>query len=51
MDPVIMIVFVLFAGATLWVHSLVKKLDQRLRNLEKQHLALVAEIEQRLYQD
>jgi hypothetical protein len=51
MDPVIMIVFVLFASVTFWVHSLVKKLDQRLRSLEKQHLALVAEIESRLYDD
>jgi hypothetical protein len=51
MDPVIMIALVLLAGPTLWVHGLVKKLDQRLRNLEKQHLALVAEIERRLYED
>ena len=51
MDPVIMIVFVLFAGLTIWVHSFVKKLDQRLRSLEMQHLALVAEIERRLYED
>ena len=51
MDPVIMIFFVLFAGLTIWVHSFVKKLDQRLRSLEMQHLALVAEIERRLYED
>jgi ATP-dependent protease HslVU (ClpYQ) peptidase subunit len=50
MDPLIMIVIALFAGATLWVHTIFKKLDERLSNLEKQHLALVAELEQRFYQ-
>lgn len=49
MEPLIMIVFLLFAGVSIWVYGLYKKLDERLANLEKQHLALVAELEQRLY--
>ena len=51
MDTTIFVFIALFAGMTVWVSFLVKSLDRRLRNLEKQHLALVAEIEQRLYQE
>ena len=49
MDPNMILVTLVFLVVIGWIYSVVRKLEQRLAALEKQHLALVAELEKRLY--
>ncbi len=49
MDPNVILVMVVFLVLVGWIFNIIRKLDQRLQALEKQHLALVAELENRLF--
>ena len=49
-DPVSFSVLILAVAAIAWIYGLVRTLEQRLTTLEKEHMALVAELEDRLYQ-
>jgi hypothetical protein len=49
MDPNVILVMFVFLVVIVWIFNVIRKLDQRLQALEKQHLALVAELEDRLY--
>ncbi len=51
MDPNVILVTVVFLVVIGWIYTVVRKLEQRLHALEKQHLALVAELENRLYSE
>jgi hypothetical protein len=51
MDPNVILVTVVFLVVIGWIYTVVRKLEQRLHTLEKQHLALVAELENRLYSE
>ena len=48
MDPVLLSVLILIVAAIVWNYVLIRSLDRRLTTLEKQHLALVAELEERM---
>ena len=50
MDPVLLSVLILVVAAIVWNYALIRSLDRRLTALEKQHLALVAELEERMLQ-
>jgi hypothetical protein len=49
MDPVLLLILVLIVSAITWIYWQVQVLNRRLTSLEKEHLALVAELEDRLY--
>lgn len=48
-DPILILTLVLIICAVAWVYIQVTSLNRRLTSLEKEHLALVAELEERLY--
>jgi len=48
-DPVLLLILVLIVSAIAWTYWQVQVLNRRLTALEKEHLALVAELEERLY--
>lgn len=48
-DPVLILTLVLIVCAIAWIYVHVTSLSRRLTSLEKEHLALVAELEERLY--
>lgn len=48
MDPVLLSVLILIVAAIVWNFALIRSLDRRLTTLEKQYLALVAELEERM---
>ena len=48
-DPVLLLILVLIVSAIAWTYWQVQGLNRRLASLEKEHLALVAELEERLY--
>ena len=50
-DPILLSILILTVAATIWNYSQTQMVIRRLNSLEKQHLALVAELEERLYQD
>ena len=49
MDPVLLLILVLIVSAIAWIYWQMQVLNRRLTTLEKEHLALVAELEERLY--
>jgi hypothetical protein len=49
MDPVLLLTLILIVAAIAWSFVQIRTLNRRLISLEKQHLALVAEIEEKLY--
>ena len=50
MDPVLLSVLILIVAAIVWNYALIRSLNRRLTTLEKQHLALLADLEERLLQ-
>lgn len=48
-DPVVLSILVLAFAMVGWLHLQVRALNQRLQSLEKQHLALVEQLEERLF--
>lgn len=51
MDPVLLSVLILIVAAIVWNYVLIRLLNRRLTALEKQHLALLADLEERLFQN
>jgi hypothetical protein len=51
MDPAIFLTLTAVVVAIIWNFAHVRGLERRLAMLEKQHLALVADLEERLYTD
>ena len=49
MEPIILTVLLIIAGTTFWIHGLIRRIDRRLQVVEGQYLALVADLEDRLY--
>ena len=49
-DPVLLSILLLIALITAWNYTRVQSLNRRLTTLEKEYLALVQELEERLYQ-
>ena len=49
-DPILLSVLILIAAAVIWNSVQLKALNRRLTALEKEHLALVQELEERLYE-
>jgi hypothetical protein len=49
MEPALLLTLVLFVAALAWSFVQVRNRNRRLTSLEKQHLALLAEIEEKLY--
>jgi len=49
MDPVLLSLLILIVAIVVWQHLQLRAMGQRLQSLEKQHLALVEELETRLY--
>lgn len=48
-DPVLLSILILLIAMVGWLHLQVRALGQRLQSLEKQHLAMVEQLEERLY--
>ena len=51
MDPVLLLSLTLIVAAIAWCFVQISILNRRLTSLEKQHLALVAEIEEKIFPD
>jgi hypothetical protein len=51
MEPVFVLTFTAIVAAIIWNFSQVRGLQRRLESLEKQHLALVADLEERLFRE
>ncbi len=49
MDPVLLLSLTLIVAAIAWSFVQISTLHRRLTSLEKQHLALVAEIEEKIF--
>jgi hypothetical protein len=49
MEPVFILTFTAIVAAIIWNFSQVRGLQRRLESIEKQHLALVADLEERLF--
>ena len=49
MDPVLLLTLILIVAAITWSFLQIRTLNRRLTSLEKQHLALVAEIEDKIF--
>jgi hypothetical protein len=49
MDPALLLTLILIVAVIAWSFVQIRTLNRRLISLEKQHLALVAEIEEKLY--
>ena len=48
-DPILLLILVLTVAAVIWTSTQIQTLSRRLNALEKQHLALVADLEERLF--
>ena len=48
-DPILLSVLILVVAAVMWIYAQMRTLNRRLAALEKEHLALVAELEERFY--
>ena len=48
-DPIMLAILVVIVAALAWIYSQVQSLNRRLSSLEKEYLALVADLEDRLY--
>ncbi len=51
MDPALLLTLILIVAAIAWSFMQIRTLSRRLTSLEKQHLALVAEIEEKIFQN
>ena len=49
MDSELLLTLILIVAAIAWSFVQIRTLNRRLASLEKQHLALVAEIEEKIY--
>jgi hypothetical protein len=49
MDPVLLLTLILIVAAIAWSFVQIRTLNRRLTSLEKQYLALVAEIEEKIF--
>jgi hypothetical protein len=49
MDPMLLLILVLIVSAIAWTYWQVQALNRRLTSLEKEYLALVEDLEERLY--
>ncbi len=49
LDPVLLTMFVLIVAVIAWQNVQIRSLSQRLESLEKQYLALIEDLEERLY--
>ena len=49
MDPVLLAILVLIVAVTAWNFTQVQSLNRRLSTLEKQYLAVVKDLEERIY--
>jgi hypothetical protein len=49
MEPALLLTLILIVAAIAWCFVQVRNLNRRLTSLEKQHLAMVAEIEEKLF--
>ncbi len=49
MDTALLLTLILIVAAIAWSFVQIRTLNRRLASLEKQHLALVAEIEEKIY--
>ncbi len=49
MDPALLLTLILIVAAIAWSFMQIRTLSRRLTSLEKQHLALVAEIEDKIF--
>jgi hypothetical protein len=49
MDSELLLTLILIVAAIAWSFVQIRTLNRRLTSLEKQHLALVAEIEEKIY--
>jgi hypothetical protein len=48
-DPVLLSILILIVAIVAWHYIQIRSLNQRLTSLEKEYLALVEELEERLY--
>lgn len=48
-DPILLSILIFLFAMLSWLYLQVRALGQRLQSLEKQHLALVEQLEERLY--
>jgi len=48
-DPVLLTMFILIVAVMAWQNVQIRSLSQRLESLEKQYLALLEDLEERLY--
>ncbi len=51
MEPVLVLTLTAVVAAIIWNFAQTRALGRRLTSIEKQHLALVAELEDRLYRE
>lgn len=51
MDPVLLSILILIVAIMAWHYMQLRSLNQRLTSLEKEYLALVQQLEERLYTD
>lgn len=49
MEPVFVLTFTAIVVAIIWNFSQIRSLQRRLNSIEKQHLAQVADLEERLF--
>ena len=49
MEPVLVLTLTAIVAAIIWNFAQMRALERRLSAMEKQHLALVADLEERLY--
>lgn len=49
MEPVLVLTLTAIVAAIIWNFAQMRALERRLEAMEKQHLALVADLEERLY--
>jgi hypothetical protein len=51
MEPAVFLTLTAIVAAIVWHFAQIRGLERRLASLEKQHMALVADLEERLYGD
>ena len=51
MEPVLVLTLTAVVVAIIWNFAQIRGLERRLASIEKQHLALVADLEDRLYRE
>lgn len=49
MEPAFVLTFTAIVAAIIWNFFQIRALERRLNSIEKQHLALVADLEERLF--